>query len=185
MPLFEVYTSWQERRSQRTRLLAAAAAAQQQQQEQHRQQQDVAPHIVSRAALASKPGSKIALQAARGTLRGRVLAVPKQRAAQGQAQAAQHAQRAQHEEQLRPADLFYAKLRVRAFCALALLSRSSPIPPDDQAAHGCRICAWQRWSRLPRQPVRGLPGGLVPAPNMCRRLASTRHHRVIPGQRPS
>lgn len=104
-PLFEIYTSWRNHHTQRTRALAAAAAAQQQQQQERQQQRSVAPLVVPRAAIASKPGSKIISRAAGG---GRVLAVPKHRAPlQKQAQPAQ-------QEQLRPAELFYAKLRVRA-----------------------------------------------------------------------
>ena len=90
MPLYELYTGWKQARAQRQRLMAAAAAA------AASTQPTLQPPPPQRRAVITvpRPGHAKALP---GTAA----------AAQLQAQA-----QAQRQQQLRPTDLFFAKLRV-------------------------------------------------------------------------
>ena len=111
MPLYELYTGWQQARAQRQRWLAAAAASSASQQQQQQ---------------------PAAVQAARG---GRVLVALRAARAAGTAGAvqlpavAQQQRQPQQPQQLRPIDLFYAKLKVgcsvRRVCLAAQMAISA------------------------------------------------------------
>lgn len=86
VPLYELYTGWQQAQAQRQRLLAAAAQQQQQQQ----------------ASARAAPAARV----------GRVLVAPRAGAVGAAPSAVVTAAAAQRQQQLRPVELFYTKLKV-------------------------------------------------------------------------
>jgi hypothetical protein len=95
VPLYELYTGWQQHRAQRQRLLAAAAAA-----AGAAAPAGAAPAAQQQQAAGGRPVVVRAVRTARG-------AAVQQKAALAPAQLHQKQQ-----HQLRPIELFYTKLRV-------------------------------------------------------------------------
>ena len=98
VPLYELFTGWQQARAQRQRLLAAAA----QQQRQHQQQQPVQAQA---QRVQQAPGRARVLAVVRSTRQAAPAASAGAAAVGGTI--------GQGQQQLRPIELFYAKLRVR------------------------------------------------------------------------
>lgn len=110
VPIYELFTSWQQHRAQRQRLLAAAAAQQAQAQQAQAQRQAQQQQALKQQQ--QMPGARPQVLTVSRTAAGlvRTVRAPLERTAAAAAAAA--AGKAAAAQQLRPVELFYAKLRV-------------------------------------------------------------------------
>jgi len=166
VPLFELYTAWQQQRAQRQRLLAAAAAAAADQQQ--------AAAAAQAATVAAASGNRGAAPAGRG---GKVLTVPGPTPAAAAAAAAraaqlqqQQLQRQQQLLQMRPVELFYSKIRVSG-CQLSICGPCR-VPPRMK-----RVLS----AKLPLRCFSNSNLYVSCLPACRRRLALTRQRPVTPG----